>query len=87
MVAAEAKASGLPLIVPDRGGAADHATGLRDHRYQAANGQALRDTILAVAADRRPAEIWQRPRLMDEHFVDLFAHYEALRTPTEKIAA
>jgi len=87
MVAAEAKASGLPLIVPDRGGAADHATGLRDHRYQAANGQALRDTILAVAADRRPAETWRRPRLMDEHFADLFARYEALRTPTERIAA
>lgn len=87
MVAAEAKASGLPLIVPDRGGAADHAMDGRDRRYQAANGQSLRDTILAAAADRRPVNIRQRPRQMDEHFADLFARYATLRAPSDRVAA
>jgi alpha-1,6-mannosyltransferase len=87
MVAAEAKASGLPLIVPDRGGAADHAMDGRDRRYQAANGQSLRDTILATAADRRPVNFRQRPRQMDEHFADLFARYATLRAPRDRVAA
>lgn len=87
MVAAEAKASGLPLIVPDRGGAADHATGDQDRLYEAANGQSLRDTILAAAADRRPVSLWRRPRQMDEHFAELFARYAALCGQSDRVAA
>jgi alpha-1,6-mannosyltransferase len=87
MVGAEAKASGLPLIVPDRGGAADHATDPRDRLYPAANGQALRDAILTFAGDRKRDAIGRRPRTMDEHFAELFSRYEALREPGKRQAA
>ncbi|WP_447513532.1 glycosyltransferase, partial [Clostridioides difficile] len=40
MVAAEARASGLPVIVPDRGGAADHADRAPSLRYRAGDAHA-----------------------------------------------
>lgn len=76
MAAAEAKASGLPLIVPDAGGASDHASGAADRRYRSADGASLRDAILAASyvagAPRRT------PRSMDRHFDELFGSYEGL---------
>lgn len=77
MVAAEARASGLPLIVPDRGGAADHATGAADRRYRSADAGALRDAILALPPSRAPVDAG-RVRIMDDHFDDLFAAYAGL---------
>lgn len=82
LVAAEARASGLPLITPDRGAAADHA--------RASNGItfASGDPVSAAAAigrfvDARTAgRLPRRPdtpvRTMDDHFVDLFAAFEAM---------
>lgn len=78
MVAAEAKASGLRLIVPDRGGAADHAVAHADLLYRAADGGALRDAILAAATSRSAIGGGWTPREMDAHFRDLFSAYGAL---------
>ncbi|HEX7695389.1 MAG TPA: glycosyltransferase [Sphingomonas sp.] len=78
MVAAEAKASGLRLIVPDRGGAADHAIAPVDLSYRAADGGALRDAILAAVTSGSAIGRWGAPREMDAHFRDLFSAYGAL---------
>ncbi|WP_375396557.1 glycosyltransferase [uncultured Sphingomonas sp.] len=81
MVAAEARASALPLIVPDRGGAADHARGADDRRYRAADGASLRDTIVAFAGRQVATRVPDAPRTMDDHFDELFAAYADLRAP------
>lgn len=78
MVAAEAKASGLRLVVPDRGGAADHATAFGDLRYRSGDGASLRDAMLAVARSHPAAGPSKAPRVMDTHFHDLFGVYEGL---------
>ena len=87
MVAAEARASGMPVIVPDRGGASDHAVDPASLRYTAASGDSLRDAIVAFAsrspiAHRRQGEV----RTMDDHFAELFALYRDLRTPLHRAA-
>jgi alpha-1,6-mannosyltransferase len=89
MVAAEARASGTPVIVPDRGGAADHATGAPSVQYAAASGDALRDAIMAFSDQRfapRVDRLQHRVRMMDEHFSDLFALYGDLRIPLPRAA-
>lgn len=84
MAAAEARASGVPVIVPDRGGAADHARGGAGVTYRA--GSAL---AAATAIRRLMAHPFNRAGptpeavpvvTMDEHFAALFANYAALRT-------
>ncbi len=94
LVAAEARASGLPLITPDRGAAADHA--------RESNGMtfASGDPVSAAAAIGRFVDLraaGQLPRApdapvrtMDDHFVDLFAAFEgmiAAQSLTERRAA
>ena len=82
LVAAEARASGTPMIVPDRGAAAGPARPGRRH------GLSRRERNLARARDpafiergpelQRAAAVRRLARTMDEHFADLFARYEAL---------
>jgi len=81
IVAAEARASGLPLIVPDAGGAADQYRPGIDQIYAAARPAAAAEAILRWAAsgrDRRAAEAASPVRTMDEHFVELFRFYQQL---------
>lgn len=77
MVAAEAAASGLPLIVPDRGGASDHAGTEGGFCFASADpadaARAIRRFIDRGSTLARPA-----PRTMMQHFEQLFAHYETL---------
>ena len=92
MVAAEARASGLPLIAPDGGGAADQARQAGGWTYLSGDAAAAVDAIKAfVAADRAAVRVHAvadaaNVRTMDEHFADLFALYRSL-IATNRIAA
>ncbi|MCT2399555.1 glycosyltransferase [Novosphingobium mangrovi (ex Huang et al. 2023)] len=84
MVAAEARASGIPVIVPDAGGAVDHAQGGAGRTYAACDPAAAANAVLDVAVTRpRPQA---GARTMNEHFEDLFAAYAAT-TATSRQAA
>ncbi len=76
MVAAEARASGIPVIVPDRGGAADHARA-GGYTYRAADSRSASAAILQ-ALDAPFEPIAAPARTMDDHFADLFADYSVL---------
>lgn len=83
LVAAEARASGLPLIVPDRGGAADQVAEGAGIAYAAGQQRSLEEAILSVAdrgleLQRAAAIRASRPRTMEEHFADLFERYAEL---------
>jgi alpha-1,6-mannosyltransferase len=92
MVAAEARASGIPLIVPDRGGAADHPVHGAGFTYRAGNPRSLEDAILHFVESgpelqRARATLHSDVRTMDEHFEQLFARYAMLRRPDTETAA
>lgn len=73
MAAAEARASGVPVVVPDEGGAVDHAAGGGGLTYRACNAAAMAAAIGQVldSADHRPC----LARTSTDHFADLFALY------------
>ncbi|MEP6784658.1 MAG: ROK family protein [Sphingomonadales bacterium] len=83
-VGGEARAAGLPLIMPDRGGAYDHARLADGFVYESADEVSLAKTVLDfIAAPRaevraRALEHSKHVRTIDEHFADLFAYYETL---------
>jgi alpha-1,6-mannosyltransferase len=83
MVAAEARASGIPLIVPDRGAARDQLVSGAGVQYQAASERSLVRAI-ETFADRGPelqrarAAQHSRVRTIDDHFEELFGHYAGL---------
>ena len=83
-VGAEARASGLPLIMPDLGGGADHARLSDGWIYKSADKASLVDAILDFAAApreqvrERALGHAQHVRTIDEHFTDLFAYYATL---------
>jgi alpha-1,6-mannosyltransferase len=91
MVAAEARASGVPLIVPDRGAARDLLERGAGTTYRAGCEISL-DRAIGRFIDHGPE--FQRAaavrasavRGMDEHFVELFARYAEL-TPAHIPAA
>jgi alpha-1,6-mannosyltransferase len=83
MVAAEARASGVPMIVPNRGAAIDQLVPGGGRTYRAASQVSLERAIggfvergpeLQRAAAVRSSGV----RTMDEHFAELFARYEML---------
>ena len=83
LVAAEARASGIPLIVPDRGAALDQLVEGAGTSYAAGRERALQEAIHGFA--RRGPELQRaaavrasNPRTIDEHFADLFAGYRSL---------
>ena len=90
MVAAEGAASGLPLILPDRGGAADHYRPGCGIRYAACDPRDLGERLTAFLGDdprgerQRAVALAPQVRLMDAHFADLFAVYE--RAPARAAA-
>jgi alpha-1,6-mannosyltransferase len=91
MVAAEACASGLPLIAPDEGGAADQARAANGWIYGSANAAAAAEVIVEYAIAREcgldgPRADIGPPRTMDDHFCKLFATYEALGRPRRRAA-
>ena len=83
MVAAEARASGIPLIVPDRGAALDQVVRGAGAVYRSASERSLERAIEGFV-DRGPelqraaAVRASQGRTMDEHFGELFARYSAI---------
>ena len=77
MAAAEARASGVPLIVPDRGGAVDHARDGAGRTYKAGNALAAAHAIASIFANppQMPDGV---SGTMHDHFVRLFADYSGL---------
>jgi len=75
MAAAEARASGVPVIVPDRGGAADHARGDAGISYRAGSAMAAADAALRLLRDP-PRGAVGGVVTMRQHFERLFADYE-----------
>ncbi|WBO23179.1 glycosyltransferase [Sphingomonas abietis] len=84
LVAAEARAAGLPLIAPDRGGAADQARESGGEVYRAADAGSAAQAVLRLierGVDTLGAEARARAggvRTLDRHFADLFAAYRGL---------
>lgn len=85
MVGAEARASGLPVIVPDRGGMADQARGGIGWTYKSGDAADLAETLCAIlgtgtldATRTRSAGAAHTVRTMDTHFSELFGLYEKL---------
>lgn len=81
MIAAEAKASGLPIIVPDDGAVRDQFVPGHGRLYPARDSAALADAIVDFigtrAADRAAATAAAGTvPAMDAHFDQLFATYE-----------
>ncbi len=87
MAAAEARASGVLVIVPDQGGAADHAregAGLTYRAGSALSAASAIDRLLSGrAAFRNHAE--DAPTMRD-HFAHLFASYQQLRETAPLVA-
>lgn len=82
LVASEARASGLPMIVPDGGGAFDQLRPGAGVSYAAGDERALADAIIAFRARdaapgavSAPLPVPRRDRTMDDHFLELFALY------------
>ncbi len=81
MVASEACASGVPVIVPDLGGAADRYAPGQGAIYAAGDGYSLADAIKRFVADNpaaqrlRASQAARSVRSMDQHFEELFATY------------
>jgi alpha-1,6-mannosyltransferase len=83
LVAAEARASGIPLIVPDRGAAMDQIVTGGSAIYESGSEQSLVGAIRQFIErgpelQRAAAARSSRVRTMDEHFAALFARYEQL---------
>lgn len=83
MVAAEARASGIPLIVPDRGAASDHVVPGAGVTYRAAKERSLEGAIDAFVArgpqlQREIAALDSNVRTIDQHFADLFGRYAGM---------
>ncbi len=83
LVAAEARASGIPLIVPDRGAAMDQIVTGASAIYESGSEQSLVGAIRQFIErgpelQRAAAARSSRVRTMDEHFAALFGRYEQL---------
>jgi alpha-1,6-mannosyltransferase len=87
MAAAEARASGVPVIVPDRGGAADHAANGAGVSYRAGSALGAAEAIRRLLAEP-PRGPFGGVVTMRQHFEMLFADYEGLReaAPARRVA-
>lgn len=92
LVPAEAAASGLPLIVPDEGGAADLARPDISETFVAGDVQSAADAIRRMQdRDRDPllrlaARAALSARILDQHFEELFDAYRSSRLGRRRAA-
>jgi alpha-1,6-mannosyltransferase len=93
LVAAEARAAGLPLIAPDRGGAADQAREAGGEVYRSGDAASAARAIGRLidrdlpALGRKARERAATVRTIDMHFADLLTSYQALVTGDRRRAA
>lgn len=92
LVAAEARASGLPIIVPDAGGAGDQFVEGQGVRFAAGDAAsaavAIGEAISRLPALRGAARLAARGvPTMDAHFDTLFARYASIVAGRRTIAA
>jgi alpha-1,6-mannosyltransferase len=80
LAAAEAVASGVAIVVPDSGGAADLAARGLSKTYRAGDAADCARAILAVLAGRADPPTAPPPGSLEEHFTALFRLYERLPT-------
>lgn len=78
MTTAEARASGIPVIAPDRGGASDFAD--PPLQFRATDGDDAVRAILALPERFVPYPPSIRVRSMEDHFAELFKLYERIAT-------
>lgn len=83
LVAAEAHASGIPLIVPDRGGTAGHVAAGAGLAYRAGDQRALERALDAFVEFRLELQNGAMAsasavRTIDDHFAELFDRYSRL---------
>ena len=84
MVAAEAAASGLHLLVPGAGGASDQLDVRHGRRFTPGSAASAAREIVGFVAEHNAASQDMLPpavRTMRDHFDDLFAHYAELARP------
>lgn len=78
MIAAEAQASGLPLIVPDMGGASAFLHHAPDLGFRANDAADVVRAILALPPGEREEPVGAAQRHMEDHFRELFALYAGI---------
>lgn len=88
LILAEASASGLPLVVPDEGGAPDHLQPGAGAMYRSANGRSLVQAISTVLDDLASRQSTARASatrvaIMDDHFRRLAATYKQITLATD----
>lgn len=76
MTTAEARASGIPVIAPDRGGASDFAD--PPLQFTATDADDAVRAILALPDRFAPYPQSKQVRCMEDHFAELFALYERI---------
>ena len=85
LVAAEAVASGLPVIVPDEGGSSDFVTNNTGEMYKSGDALALKQAILRLEGrDRRALRMSavsaaSKAASIDDHFEKLFQFYASMQ--------
>lgn len=75
---AEAMLSGLPVVVPDSGGALDLALRGVSRLYKAGDAASCSDAVLDILTQKRPLPPASGIGSLDDHFAGLFAFYETL---------
>ena len=92
LVAAEAVASGLPLIVPDEGGSSDLVTAATGENFAFGNTVTATEAIHRLA-DRNAYELRSATLAaaitaptIDDHFAELFQQYNLLGADRRKVA-
>lgn len=86
MIAAEARASGIPIIAPLAGGASDFVQDDPALGFRPADTADVVRAILELPHGGRLSGAVPAARTMEEHFQELFGLYETLRRP-ELVAA
>jgi alpha-1,6-mannosyltransferase len=87
MAAAEARASGILVIVPDQGGAADHAIDAASTCYTSKSALSAADAISRCLGEgRRTQASTAKFQTMDDHFAQIFANYALIRNGIRRAA-